>query len=144
MPRRYVQPQLLLPRFLVPVLYPRKVLNQSYRAILCPCERELFYHTPYQFDSHLDRGRYDLRPKHLLGPAWNGMNAHFGSISVHLSGRNASASSPKNSGMRCIAWMEYPTDVPLGINRGDFPSWPPPRGSIVSASAVRWLSATGG
>lgn len=87
----------------------------------------------------------DSRPRHLLGPEWKGIKAGGGwTISDHRSGRNASASPPKTSGMRCIAWTEYPTDVPLGTWMGDLPSLPPPRGRLVSATAVRWFSATGG
>ena len=64
--------------------------------------------------------------------------------SSHLSGRNNSASIPKRSGRRCIAYTLKATGLPLGMRTGEWPSGPPPVGSTVVFVAIRILTGTDG
>jgi hypothetical protein len=86
-----------------------------------------------------------LRPKQIRGPPLKGRKAHiFFVSSSHRSGRNSWASVPQISVRRCMCHTDHATIMPFFTKIGDLRSGPPPVGSMVSLTAIRAFTGTGG
>lgn len=85
-----------------------------------------------------------LRPIQIRGPPLKGRYSHPGLNVSQRSGLKSSASLPKRSSRRCMAYRFQPTVVFAGMKRGDLPSGPPPQGRRVSLIDIRVLDGTTG
>ena len=90
------------------------------------------------------RSRIYLRPMQIRGPPLKGRYSHPALNVSQRSGLKSSASLPKRSSRRCMAYRFQPTVVFAGMKMGELPSGPPPRGRTVSAIDIRVLNGTTG